>query len=131
MREAECGSKDYQSTKGGPMNRILYDYFRCQEILGDFKLNGSLSQDKGFFRWGEDVLCYGRSTSGIRSGQVDRPLYDVSNEVILDGPDVSLPFDASEVVENLLRERYSAHFRQPESSHTRRFERSIICSGRF
>ena len=95
------------------MNRILYDYFRCPEILGDFKLNGSLSADKGFFRWGEDVLCYGRSASGIRSGQVDRPLYDVSNEVILDSPDVGLPFDASEVLENLLRERYSAHFREP------------------
>lgn len=103
------------SKKGGPVNKILSDYYRCPEVLAEFSLNGQLSADKGFFKWGEGVVCYGRSTSGFRSKRVNGPLYDLSSDVVLDESGAHLPFEAPELLENLLRERYSAHFREPGS----------------
>ena len=95
------------------MNEILTKYYRCQDIGGDFRLSGPLSSNAGYFRWGDDTVCYGRSTSGHRSQRADADLYDASSDVAFDKASVSMPFDAEEVVENLLRERYTAHYREP------------------
>jgi len=98
------------------MKNFLLDYFRCPELISDFRSNGPVSDTPGFFRWGDDAICYGRSSTGFSARRADVDLYDVSADVHLQESSVVLPFDPAEVIENLLRERYSAHFREPGSA---------------
>ncbi len=93
------------------MKKAFAEYYKCPECLVDFRLTGELSPDVGYFRCGADTVCYGRSTLGERSADVSGTLFDVSDAVKLEGGWVWLPFDPTKVVENLQRERYSAHFR--------------------
>jgi hypothetical protein len=97
------------------VDAALLAYYRCQDTCANFGLNGPLSNDSGFFRWGTDTVCYGRSTSGSLAACSDANLYDTQADVALLESCAHLPFDPSEIIENLLRERYSAHFRESGS----------------
>ena len=77
----------------------------------DFQLAGDLSRDIGYFRCGEKTICYGHSTVGSRAAKASDPLVDVAGSIRLEGSSVLLPFNFTDVVENLRRERYAAHFR--------------------
>lgn len=96
-----------------PMNRHFLDYYRCPDIYANFQTSGPLSQDSGYFQWGRDTVCYGRTASGARAHQADSILYDAQGDAEIREAQTFLPFDPQEVIENLQRERYSAHFRQP------------------
>ena len=87
------------------IERGLIDYYRCAE--GDVKmaLSGPLSADAGYFAFG-DRVGYGRLASGYRA-PAPADLYDVLPAVKLHEGVVYTPFDPSEVVENLRRERYA------------------------
>lgn len=52
-------------------------------------------------------------------------LYDVSNDVLSDGSSIRLPFDAVEVVENLLYERYHVRVRDLAAPSEPGFVRSV------
>ena len=51
-----------------------------------------------------------RSASGFRAVRADAALYDVLNDVTTDGSSVLLPFNPTDVVDNLRLERYAKHF---------------------
>src|SRR6266571_4891247 len=87
------------------MNQPFLDYYRCPESFANFALTGTLSRDSGFFWFGEDLLCYGSSSSGFRAQEAGPDLYDVLADVAIDGAP-RLPFDPTEITENLRRERY-------------------------
>ncbi|HEY1805469.1 MAG TPA: hypothetical protein VGG45_13425 [Terracidiphilus sp.] len=95
------------------MTKTLSEYYRSPDNYASFRLNTPLSPDAGYFQWGEDTVCYGRSTTGHRSERADAALYNTFGDTTLDSPSVCLPFDPAEVIENLLRERYTAEFREP------------------
>ena len=97
------------------MNSAFLNYFRCPQADSHIKLGGELSRDSGFFQWGRDILCYGRSACGYRTRKADGDYYDVSNDSLIQDSTVDLPFDPLEVIENLQRERYAAHFREEDS----------------
>src|SRR5688572_10350669 len=78
-------------------------------------LTGALSADAGYFALG-DRIAYGRLASGYRAS-APRELYDALPAVKLHGGVVYMPFDPSEVVENLRRERYAA---EPQGAPPRR-----------
>ena len=88
------------------MFTALDQYFRCADLPPEFVPPGSLSKDSGFFRFGPDTICYGRSAAGFRSKHADQILYDTFADTSFDGSTVRLPFDPMEIVENLLAERY-------------------------
>lgn len=88
------------------LNRAIIDYYRCPEYFLDFELNGPLSGDEGFFRFGSSI-CYGRSCSGHRLSRVTPGLYDVLHDVSMQDQEASLPFSPSEVIDNLRLERYA------------------------
>jgi hypothetical protein len=88
------------------MSTPLYQYFRCADLPFDFSTKGSLSEDRGFFRFGPDTICYGRSSTGFRSQQADETLYDALGDSSVEGSTIRLPFDPTEIVENLRSERY-------------------------
>ena len=93
--------------KQSPMNRSLIDLYRCPEGFADFKLIGPLSEDKGFFNFGKNTICYGRSASGFRASPADGVLYDTLKDVTIDDSNVFLPFNPTEVIDNVRLERYA------------------------
>jgi hypothetical protein len=92
---------------GGPINRAIVDHFRCPESFADYKLTNYLSRDPGYFRFGQNTICYGRSASGFRTSGVGSILYDALDDVTTEGSTACLPFSPSDVIDNLRLERYA------------------------
>src|SRR5262245_56608633 len=89
----------------------LLDYYRCVDIPS-FGLSTPLSERSGFFRFGQDLICYGRTVAETRS-VVDSRLLDVYSHLRIENDKVLVPFDMTEVVDNLRYEAYaqsSNHF---------------------
>jgi hypothetical protein len=92
--------------------QVLVDYYRCPKEFLRFLPAGQTFKRRGFFRLGPDTPCYGRLSYADAAMDPDDELDDALPHVEVEGSDVRLPFDAVEIVENLRRERYSAHFRE-------------------
>jgi hypothetical protein len=88
------------------LGRVLLDQFRCPERFLKFQLQGTLSARPGYFRLGPTAICYGRSSSETRPNLHDGELHDALEDVQVEGHEIRTPFDPTEVVENLRRERY-------------------------
>ena len=88
------------------MNQAIIDYYRCPDDMVDFRLAGDVSKGPGYFRFGPETVCYGTSSSGTRSRQVNGALYDAAADVRIDDGAVHLPLDPDEIIENLRSERY-------------------------
>jgi hypothetical protein len=89
------------------MNKQFLEYFRCPANYVDFRLNGELVSDPGFFRIGPDLTCYGRVSAGQTSPDSSGRLDDVLGAVHVENNACVLPFDPDELVENLRFERYN------------------------
>jgi hypothetical protein len=81
--------------------------YRCPASFWDFQLSGEISSDEGYFRFGENAICYGRSCSGTREASIQSVLYDGLRDTIIEEAKLKLPFDPTEVIENLRLERYA------------------------
>src|SRR5215472_3710433 len=90
------------------MNRALLDHYRCPETLVNLTLAGDLSPEPGYFSFGQGTVCFGRSSAGPLPRAVRNDLPDLSGHVVSVGSTLQLPFDPSQIVENLRYERYKA-----------------------
>ena len=77
--------------------------------IGRVFVRGPIRRTSGLLPVGPDTICYGRLSAGKAAKNPVGNLKDVLEWV---RERIQLPFDAGEVVENLRRERYTAHFRQ-------------------
>lgn len=84
------------------MNKAFVDYYRCPEKLAKFVIDGTLSEEPGYFSFGNDIVCYGRTHIGHMPSNPQEPLYDVLPYCKCSNGLCALPFDLSETV-NLLR----------------------------
>jgi hypothetical protein len=91
------------------MNEALIERYRCPEEFLHLDLIGPLSGDTGYFRFGQSTICYGTSASGFRTSRADDLLYDTGEDVKVNGSKLHLPFDPSEIINNLRLERYTNH----------------------
>jgi hypothetical protein len=82
------------------------DYYRCPEEYAALAAEGSSDGASGYFRFGPDVVCFGRPDSSHCSAEFSAKLKDVAEEIRMGGGVCRLPFKLEEVVENLRRERY-------------------------
>jgi hypothetical protein len=84
------------------------DYYRISEdSLGGISLTSdSASGDIGFFQFGATNICYGRCKSAVAADAVGSEEFNVSKDIRRDGTTIQLPFNFTEVVENLRLERY-------------------------
>jgi hypothetical protein len=94
------------------MTHWLSEYFRLPTDWTSCSPSEKPAGAPGFFRFGPEIICYGRCTTGAVAKTLGADLYDASKDVCLDECKVLLPFDPSEVIENLYRERYE-HNLQP------------------
>ncbi|MGH9397462.1 MAG: hypothetical protein ACRD18_11510 [Terriglobia bacterium] len=102
------------TTEGRPESsgNVLADYYRCPSGSVLYPPGGQSAKPPGYFRLGHDTICYGRLSSGATSKGPEGDLKDAHERVVMAADGIKLPFDPSEVIENLRRERYSAHFRE-------------------
>jgi hypothetical protein len=98
------------------LSRPVRDRYRCPETLLDFALSGAVSSDAGYFRFGPNVTCYGRSCSALCNIPAESLLYDSVEEVVVGDSQLKLPFNPTEIIDNLRLERYPDSGRA-ESGH--------------
>jgi hypothetical protein len=97
------------------MSSHFLDYYRCPEDLARFGVSRDLGHAPGFFRFGNQITCYGRSTQlpgHVSNG--NRP--DLLPLLRVQGNEITLPFDADEILQNLRCERYVSRLPAPSLS---------------
>jgi hypothetical protein len=87
------------------IERTLVDYYRCPAEFVEMALAGELSPDSGYFRFGPDI-AYGQTSCGVRGQLPKNALYDTLPAVTAEQGVLRVPFDVSQVVDNLRLERY-------------------------
>jgi hypothetical protein len=105
--ETEIFSGESTAAKVEMMSLALNDRYRCPEKFFDLFLSEQPSSGNGYFRFGANTICYGRSCAGARGPRPESPLYDVLRDVVVKGGKLGLPFDLTEVLDNLRLERYA------------------------
>jgi hypothetical protein len=97
------------------MNQTFLDYFRCPERYVRLAVKDGLSENSGFFRFGQGVVGYGRYARHRPADSPRGQLRDAWADVESASGSVCLPFDLDEVVENLRLERYTedSHYSGP------------------
>ena len=68
---------------------------------------GDLSSENGYFAF-RDAVCYGRLSGRRPSVHAEDNLADAFDGVEIDNGRVRLPFELSDVVTNIRRERYQS-----------------------
>ncbi|HEY6508014.1 MAG TPA: hypothetical protein VIY56_08360 [Vicinamibacterales bacterium] len=90
------------------MKNILSDYYRVPEPCVTFEPVGERASESGYFRFGDDLILYGRPGPGWVAASAEDNLYDTQYLAGARDQRVTLPFDAAETADNLRRERYHA-----------------------
>ncbi|HYR88205.1 MAG TPA: hypothetical protein VE422_29265 [Terriglobia bacterium] len=85
---------------------VLADHYRCPESYGAFSVAAGLSATPGYFRFGKDTVCFGRTSTGSLRNCANSDLDDVLGHVTIRERDTTLPFDPNEAIDNLRYERY-------------------------
>jgi hypothetical protein len=89
------------------VDSLLRDFYRCPHLAVDFRLATHLSLGAGYFRMKDVPICYGRSEAQP-AATANATLPELCVQVSEGGKTIRLPFDPSEVVENLRLEKYTA-----------------------
>lgn len=112
-----------RSDAENPMISALVDRYCCPEDFLHFELAGTLSSESGYFRFGRDTICYGRSATGYRTTEADALLYDALRDLETTGSAVHLPFSPTDVIDNLRLERYAQRYKLSEWNWRQRLVR--------
>ena len=89
------------------MDDYIAQYYRCPERYVQFKVDGTLSEESGYFKFGSDVVCFGQLCRDQPSSTPNGRLGNAINHVVSEGGITYLPFDASQVADNLRYELYT------------------------
>jgi hypothetical protein len=88
------------------LTQPVRDHYRCPENFLDFSLSGTISSTEGYFRFGPNATCYGRSSSALCGRPVESVLHDSAEEAVVGAGRLKLPFNPAEIIDNLRLERY-------------------------
>jgi hypothetical protein len=89
------------------MKKHLTEYYRCPERYIHLALNEPLSEANGYFRFGKEIICYGRGGGIPLASTPSEPLHDAYADTKISNGAVTLPFDPDQVVDSLRYERYT------------------------
>src|SRR6267142_468629 len=93
------------------MNTWLIHYFRCPERNIRVASKEPLSTRSGYFKFGNEATCYGNYYGCEAAEFPTGVLHDALCDVEIRNGTAYLPFDPSQVVDNLVRERYVDEWR--------------------
>ncbi len=105
------------------LSQAVSDRYRCPEEFCEIATHEHLSPEAGYFRFGPNAICYGRSSLGTLTSRPESSLHDALEDVAVDDAKLRLPFNLDEVIDNLRLECY-APSRVNETSF-RRFCRNL------
>jgi hypothetical protein len=108
---------------GRAMSHALADRYRCHETFVDCELDGPLSTESGYFRFGHDTICYGRTSRGYRTSKAEALLYDARRDLTTTESTLLLPFNPDDIIDNLRLERYPRRAKPSEWNWQQRFLR--------
>ena len=91
------------------MAQTFFEYFRCPDSIVKFDLTGGVANGAGFFRFGRDVTCYGRSTISNPPQRCGPDLQDLAPFAAVYNGAIALPFEVDEIAKNLRYEFYAGH----------------------
>ena len=94
------------------MRSCLVQYFRCPEQFERIVWSETHSAASGYFCFGKDSTCFGSFHANQASSVPVESLHDAFPEVVIENGKVFLPFNPSQVVENLHHEIYVGEWRQ-------------------
>jgi hypothetical protein len=98
------------------VDRGFADYFRCPDSFAEFGVDAAVAADarEGFFRFGADLVCYGRAAVET-AVTPDESIPELRSKVQVDDRSCVLPFEPTQVAESMRRERYVRFERQSAS----------------
>ena len=96
------------------MNDCLTEYFRCPERYLKFEPKGTLSDGNGYFQLGNSAICFGSYFGHPTAPSAGGALRDALSDIEIKDGTVYLPFDPSQVADNLRRELYAGDWRQTQ-----------------
>src|SRR5258708_5277803 len=88
------------------MSKILSEYYGTPLISRTACCFKGNKNPTGFFRFGSDIVCYGECSSGAAPDVAASVDFDARNATSVSGSEIQMPFDVSNVIDNLRRERY-------------------------
>ena len=88
------------------MSTAFFDYYRSSPKTVHFESTQELLVEPGYFRFGDDLICYGKIDAVPTRKHFSGPLRDALPGIVWDSDGVHLPFDPDQAVENLRYERY-------------------------
>jgi hypothetical protein len=88
------------------MSRILSEFYRTPDFFRVTCTGEEVKNGAGFFRFGSDIVCYGECSSGSAPGIAASADFDARKATIVNGSEIQLPFEVSNIVDNLRKERY-------------------------
>jgi hypothetical protein len=96
------------------MQQAFLDYYRCPDRFANFRYAGGQLNESGprYFHFGSGLTCYGVASVDGRESATDS-LPDAMAQVQVDGSTCTLPFNPTDVADNLRYERYLNGTRQP------------------
>jgi hypothetical protein len=92
------------------MNEYVTQYYRCPEKYIKLASAGLLSKEEGFFRFGDEGLCYGQLAIVTPSPTPNGKLCEVIGHATTENGVAYLQFEVTPVVDNLRLELYSKNF---------------------
>jgi hypothetical protein len=96
------------------MNEYVAQYYRCPERYIRLDLAGQVAQKNGYFRFGEGS-CHGQLARNTPSPTPNGKLCEVISHISDKNGIACLPFDSSQIVDNLRLELYSKNPLHDES----------------
>ncbi len=100
------------------MNRCLSDYYRCPQRYVKLAQKEALSEQRGYFQFGADAVCYGKYSGRRVADSCANTLHDAFPDTTNNDGITYLPFDLTEVLDNLRCERYAGDWRDGYAKST-------------
>src|SRR5260370_22608565 len=93
------------------MSTILSEFYRTPVLSRVTYTCDDAKNGTGFFSFGSDIVCYGKSSSGASPDVVTSGDFDAKKAMSANGSEIQLPFNISGAIDNLRSERYVEQLR--------------------
>lgn len=106
VKAAVDSVRDANLPDPNPSERVMLDHFRCPREFVRIGVQRHLSEQAGFFKFGPEAVCYGRTAAFTPLPEAGQILTDALKYSKGGSEGIKLPFDLAECVTALRCEEY-------------------------